>query len=107
MSHYSQYGKSHYERNKEKYVQKARKHKEAIGDLVWGIKCKGSCVDCGESDPLVLDFDHVRGKKKFSLGRAYEHGRLQVLDELAKCEIRCANCHRRKTLAPVVKRISH
>lgn len=57
------------------------------------------CVDCGESDPVVLEFDHVRGEKKANvsglMGRRGSLIRLQ--EEVAKCEVRCANCHRRVT----------
>jgi hypothetical protein len=57
------------------------------------------CVDCGESDPVVLDFDHVRGAKRYEIssriGAGYSWEGL--LREIEKCEVRCANCHRRKT----------
>lgn len=53
----------------------------------------------GERDPVVLEFDHVRGKKSFEVGTgkngAYGLERLKA--EIEKCEVRCANCHRRKT----------
>lgn len=57
------------------------------------------CVDCGESDVVVLEFDHVRGKK---LGNVSDLANTPVSletlkKEVAKCEVRCANCHRRKT----------
>lgn len=58
-----------------------------------------SCVDCGEKDIVVLQFDHVRGKKRgnvSSLARA-GHPLSVIQKEIAKCEIRCANCHVRKT----------
>lgn len=52
------------------------------------------CVDCGETDPVVLEFDHVRGKKKFNLsGNAYAKSDKEIEEEIAKCEIRCRNCH--------------
>jgi hypothetical protein len=56
-------------------------------------------VDCGESDPVVLDFDHVRGSKRFSIAIAVTLGYPweTLLREIEKCEVRCANCHRRKT----------
>jgi len=73
------------------------------------------CVDCGEKDILVLEFDHVRGVKRASLSflvnRAASLESLQR--EIAKCDVRCANCHRRKTakqlgwfdkLAPTIRR---
>jgi len=57
------------------------------------------CVDCGENDPLVLDFDHVRGKKKQNVSRMVVDGYClkTLLKEISKCEVRCANCHRRKS----------
>lgn len=57
------------------------------------------CVDCGETDPVVLDYDHVRGIKimdvSMMVGRGYRIWRIE--DEIAKCDIRCANDHRRVT----------
>ena len=57
------------------------------------------CVDCGEADPIVLDFDHVRGEKKANVKRmlAGTYSLKRVFDEIAKCDVRCANCHRRAT----------
>lgn len=55
------------------------------------------CVDCGESDPVVLEFDHL-GEKKFSISKGLQERNWQsVLDEMAKCDVVCANCHRRRT----------
>ena len=56
------------------------------------------CVDCGESDPVVLEFDHLRDKidnvsKMASLKRPW----VVILAEIAKCDVVCANCHRRRT----------
>lgn len=57
------------------------------------------CVDCGESDPLVLDFDHVRGQKVGEVTRMAAHASrpTRLRAEIDKCEIRCVNCHRRRT----------
>ncbi len=57
------------------------------------------CIDCGESDPIVLEFDHVRGSKLFSVGQkvASAGSWAKILSEMKKCEVRCCNCHRRKT----------
>lgn len=56
------------------------------------------CVDCGESDPLVLEFDHLRDKT-FNIARAMpDRGWDSILAEIEKCEVVCANCHRRRTL---------
>ena len=58
-----------------------------------------SCVDCGESDIIVLQFDHVRGKKRGNVSSLARQGVSLdiVIMEIKKCEIRCANCHVRKT----------
>ena len=55
------------------------------------------CVDCGEADPVVLEFDH-RGDKAFTVAAALHwHVRWDVIaEEIDKCEVRCANCHRRR-----------
>ena len=56
------------------------------------------CVDCGERDPLVLEFDHLRDKD-FDIARGYVDCSLEkLLAEISKCEVVCANCHRRRTV---------
>jgi HNH endonuclease len=57
------------------------------------------CTDCGENDPVVLDFDHLDPEAKcfdISQGLAYRSWQ-SIHDEIAKCEVVCANCHRRRT----------
>ena len=54
----------------------------------------GGCVDCGTTDMRVLEFDHVIGNKKDNLAtlvRAYPPATVKL--EIAKCEVRCRNCH--------------
>lgn len=57
------------------------------------------CVDCGENDPIVLEFDHVRGKKIqticFMVQNQFSIAKIEK--EIGKCQVRCALCHRRKT----------
>jgi hypothetical protein len=50
------------------------------------------------ADPLVLQFDH-REQKASDIGRLVGNGcaSKRLADALAKCDIRCANCHRRRT----------
>jgi hypothetical protein len=56
------------------------------------------CVDCNESDPMVLECDH-RGDKLFEISKLVSGGYswLTIEKEIDKCDVRCANCHRRKT----------
>jgi hypothetical protein len=51
----------------------------------------------GRPDPVVLEFDHLRDKL-FSVGMDLARRNWQcILDEIDKCEVVCANCHRRRT----------
>jgi hypothetical protein len=58
------------------------------------------CSDCGERyPPCAMDFDHRDPSTKRAavtgmIGRASTQ---RLLDEIAKCDIVCANCHRLRT----------
>lgn len=65
---------------------------------IQSLKHMRPCADCKVPYPhYVMDFDHVRGKKKFNLSIACQRSNKAVLEELAKCDIVCANCHRLRT----------
>lgn len=61
------------------------------------------CADCGWSFPSeCMDFDHVRGIKLFGIGtirgtqcKGLTHD--AIMEELLKCEVVCACCHRIRT----------
>lgn len=54
------------------------------------------CVDCGKADIRILEFDHVRGKKIGNISRMLGEGCSwsTIEAEIAKCDVKCANCHR-------------
>jgi hypothetical protein len=62
------------------------------------VLARSGCIDCGTRDTLVLEFDHV-GPKRASVSKLAWNGcSLATIDaEIAQCEVRCANCHRRVT----------
>ena len=96
--------RSHYANNRNYYLNKAKKRNAEIRqkayEYIGTFLSTHFCVDCGEKDILVLEFDHKdRAKKSFEINKIIR-SRLtlkKLLDEIAKCEVRCANCHRRKT----------
>ena len=58
------------------------------------------CVECGESDPRVLDFDHLDpSTKKYNIARMLSGhaGWKKIMSEIEKCRVLCANCHRKHT----------
>lgn len=53
------------------------------------------CVDCGTHlPPGCMELDHVRGVKKFSLSAAHAYSEKRIREEIAKCDVRCPNCHK-------------
>lgn len=69
-------------------------------DWITKLKSDVACLDCGGVfPPECMDFDHVRGKKLFSLGsqKALKQKWETVAREVEKCDLVCANCHRIRT----------
>lgn len=100
-SQYIVYGKTHYQRNKEKYIKLAKDRKYRNRKIVQDYKTEHNiCVDCKQPyPPCVLDFDHVDGEKEIEISILVNSGCSveKLLKEIKKCEIRCSNCHRIKT----------
>lgn len=69
--------------------------------MVWDYLLANPCVDCGEANPLLLSFDHVRGTKTAKVsdlvGRNVSIEKLRA--EISLCEVRCHHCHALKTAA--------
>jgi hypothetical protein len=98
------YVRDHYARNTDYYIRKARARnkleRQALGRKVLDFLREHPCVDCGESDPVVLDFDHRDpADKLWTIGVLLRERRAwrTILAEIEKCTVRCANCHRRRT----------
>ena len=57
---------------------------------------KTSCVVCGESEPICIDFHHINPEEKeFTIGKHRSRSREWILTEISKCVCLCANCHRK------------
>ncbi len=96
-------GRLHYQKDKQVYKDRTRIRKNQIlieNKIRLRIYLSNHpCVDCGETDIRLLEFDHVRGHKTANISRLLTQGRnWSIIEaEIAKCEIRCANCHRKRT----------
>jgi hypothetical protein len=78
-----------------------KKNRELLKQEIRQVKDR-PCLDCGRSFHFcAMDFDHVRGEKKFEIGReVYSGGTLALSTlrrEIEKCEVVCAVCHRIRT----------
>jgi len=99
-----------YPKNKEKHISYVRRNKSRVTEFIEQYKRARSCVDCGfpgREYPYVLDFDHVDGDavKKFNIG-SWSHTVLSIeaiKQEIKKCELVCANCHRKRTFSKKLK----
>ena len=94
------YHREHYLANKQRYVEQAHARKEALylerTKFLIEYFVSHPCVDCGESDPVVLEFDHL-ADKEFDIGHALPYRSWRsILAEIEKCEVVCRNCHRRR-----------
>lgn len=91
-----------YYANREHHLQNVMNHtlnnRQRLKDYVGDYLSRNPCVVCGETDPVVLEFDHIQGKH----AAISELIRLNVplprlQEEIEKCQVLCCNCHKRKT----------
>lgn len=96
--------REHYQKYKLLYRLRARdRRKKTRHDLqtkMLSYLSGKSCLVCGESDPIVLEFDHINPSEKsfgiaggIRLGYSWE----KIVSEIEKCRILCANCHKKQT----------
>lgn len=99
----AEYPKQYYQANKAARITAAgegkRRHVAKLRRAIHEAKDQ-PCRDCEVKYPFyVMQFDHVRGEKKFDIGSAiWGYVRMDdLLDEISKCEVVCANCHAIRT----------
>jgi hypothetical protein len=91
-----------YQNNKDAHIHTVMFHKESARrdarEYVWDYLATHPCIHCGETDPVVLEFHHRHGKDK-AISRMVADGLsiATIQTEINKCDVLCANCHRRVT----------
>jgi len=92
-------GADWYKRNKKYQKANAKKHttkaRAAAKEYVWKYLLNHPCIQCGEDNPIVLEFHHRHGKDKTvteMVSNGYTISRIQA--EIDKRDVLCANCHR-------------
>lgn len=88
----------HYRSNPQPYKVRAVQRRKAVKHRWWEWLATQSCVDCGETDPDLLECDHVDGKT-MGIGALIRKTSSweKVKVELERCVVRCVKCHRKKT----------
>ena len=99
----NEYHKGHYMRNKSYYSAKRKFNNDRVTSatrkLLAQYLASHPCVDCGETDLIMLEFDHVRGIKSNNIATMLRNAKKweAIESEIQKCEVRCSNCHKRRT----------
>ena len=81
------------EEYKDRLRENKKKHRNFIKQKIQQLKSEGCCI-CGECDPCCLDFHHLRDKE-FEIGHSMDVTLENLMKEVDKCIVLCANCHRK------------
>lgn len=89
----------YYSDKEEKIKERAKDKRGHKRRFIQDFKDNKPCADCGINYPwYIMQYDHVRGTKRGNLNRLYtNHSMEEILDEISKCDIVCANCHAHRT----------
>jgi hypothetical protein len=96
------YNADYYTKTKDRHNPTRAERRERVRrearENVFAYLSDHPCVDCGETDIVVLDFDH-QGDKSHEINAMIQAGRpwVEILAEIKKCEVVCSNDHRRRT----------
>lgn len=86
--------RDHYKQVTKDYRKKLRAENQK---LLWEFYKDHPCVRCGETNPVVLELDHLGDKKHQISDIIYCHKWESVSKEIEKCQVLCSNCHAKKT----------
>lgn len=91
------YRDGHYKANRQKYITKSGDRTKRLRKEWREYKSTLKCIKCGENHPGCLDFHHRnKNDKKYNIGLCVDRFSLDVLKkEIEKCDVLCANCHRK------------
>ena len=99
-----EHSKLWYRKNSSRHRKRVRENKKILKmqktQFILNYLKEHPCVVCGELDPIVLEFDHLNKKTKYmnvSHMVSDAFGLDRIKEEIEKCQVLCANCHRRKS----------
>lgn len=74
---------------------KVKNNKKELRLKILAVKRKGKCAICGETHPACLEFHHIDEKEEEISNMLSKYTEKEIMDEIKKCLIVCANCHRK------------
>lgn len=90
--------KNHYIENKSDYIKRNRIKKKKLIKFVNEFKAQRRCERCnfpGKRNPSSLDFHHIKKEdKEYNVSALFAFSKNKILQEIAKCQLLCGNCHR-------------
>jgi hypothetical protein len=101
---HAEYTRANYQSNKQAYKDRARRNAarylSKTQELIVDYLTKNPCVDCGNQDLRVLQFDYRDPLlKRANVVDLMRRGSAlsRIREEIALCDVRCANCHSIRT----------
>lgn len=88
-----------YYKNRESEINRKNERRKMLQDWLQSVKDDLSCEMCGESHNACIDFHHTNNEEKdANIGNMPQQGysKDRILAEIEKCEVLCANCHRKE-----------
>ncbi len=86
----------HKEETKDAFKKRRELHRKVVREYASTLKVEG-CIVCGEKEISCLDFHHKDPtQKEYNIANMFHTGnRKNIEEEVEKCVILCANCHRK------------
>ncbi len=102
--HRASYHKDHYQKYREQYLKRAKIRRKRLREefrinIMTYLSSK-KCAICNETDIRTFEFDHINpSQKKFNISQGLRLGYSwnNIVEEIKKCRILCANCHKKHT----------
>ncbi len=87
--------KQYYEKNKTIEIRRLKKARKNKKEWFRNYKKKLECEKCGENRPATIQFHHLFDNKEGEISKMVAKGfsEKRIIEEIAKCEVLCANCH--------------
>jgi hypothetical protein len=85
----------HYQKHKNSYLERNKQQRIRNRAIINEAK-KNGCSQCPETFLQCLEFHHPCNDKDLGVGEMLLHGVKRLREEIAKCVVLCANCHRKE-----------